>query len=284
MEYNSVFINNEILNIINKSYLDEEIQKDLKLLKPFRKGPYQINGIFIPSQWNSFIKWKYFLPIYQNYLKNILVKKFLKDCIINVLDIGSNNGYYSFLFYYLLKKEGIKSKFYLIDPVEDFYKQFLFLKKYLPKEDQENFFFEKIGWQDIKIELKFHVIFCMGILYHHTDPFQLLKKLHFCLDTGGVLILETITIDINHYPLCLIPEKKYAGSSGIWFIPNKKAVLNLLKRINFREILFHNERFIIEEMVQNDYLPGLKEQLSDDKNSTIEGYPLPYRSFFTAVR
>jgi hypothetical protein len=60
--------------------------------------------------------------------------------------------------------------------------------------------------------------------------------------------------------------------------------MNFLRRANFKEILFHNERFIIDEMKQNDYLPSLEENLSKDHTSTIEGYPIPYRSFFTAVK
>ncbi|GIX41845.1 MAG: hypothetical protein KatS3mg129_1578 [Leptospiraceae bacterium] len=276
----NVFLRDGILHIINESYSDNYIKENLKVLKAFRKGPYKINNIYIPSQWNSSIKWEYFLPIWENYIKN----KLLQKNNINILDIGANNGYYSYLLYYELKKYNKNIQFYLIDPVKDFYNQFIFLKQFFPEEDQKNWHYEEIGWQEIKKYKSFDLILCMGILYHHTDPYYLLKTIHNLLVTSGILVLETITIDLNDYPLCLIPEKKYAGSSGIWFIPNKQAVFNFLKRSNYREIIFHNTRFLIEEMVQNDYLPGLKECLSEDKKTTIEGYPIPYRSFFTAIR
>ena len=280
----SVFIHNGILTIKNDSYKKEQIQEELQHLKAFRKGPYQINEVYIPSQWNSYIKWEYFIPIYKDYLKNKIKDLYKKNHLLKILDVGANNGYYSFLMYYQLKNDHLTSDFYLIDPTLDFYLQFEFLKKYFPKEDQTHWNYDRIGWQEIHLESFFDVIFCMGILYHHSDPYALLKKMHFLLKTGGVLILETITINHSDYPVCLVPEKKYAGSSGIWFIPNKKAVMNFLRRANFKEILFHNERFIVDEMKQNDYLPSLEENLSKDHTSTIEGYPIPYRSFFTAVK
>lgn len=271
-----------IFNIINEQYTNEYILNELKQLKLFRKGPYKINDIFIPSQWNSYIKWEYLKIFINNIINNL--KKLKKD-IFYVLDIGANNGYYSFLFYYELKKHNINSKIILIDPTNDFYQQFLFLKQFFPEEDQNNWQYHQIGWQDVKsLNFSFDCILCMGIFYHHTDPYDLLKTLHENLNTGGILVLETITIHLSEYPVCLIPEKKYANSSGIWFIPNQQAVMNFLKRANFRNIEFQNERFILEEMNPLEYLPGLKDALTNNYELTIEGYPKPYRSFFTATK
>ncbi len=277
-----IHLDQNIFHIINEKFSGEYISKGLKELKLFRKGPYKINHVFIPSQWNSFIKWQY-LKNFINYIIKSLRQ--LKNDHYYILDIGANNGYYSFLLYYELKQSNIKSYFILIDPTDDFYQQFLFLKQFFPEEDQEHWQYYKIGWQDIKtLNLRFDCVLCMGIFYHHTDPYELLKTIHTNLNTGGILILETITIQYSEYPLCLIPEKKYANSSGIWFVPNKFAVMNFLKRANFRNIEFQNERFIVEEMNSLEYLPGLKDALTENYEFTIEGYPKPYRSFFTALK
>ncbi len=277
----TVQVNDEVLTIINKNFSNEEILKEKQNFRIFRKGPYKINDVFITSQWNSYIKWKYFKEIFYSYI----LSKLKSNLEWNVLDIGANNGYYSFLLYYEFKNLNLQANFLLIDPTIEFYNQFLFIKKFFPKEDQKYWNYLTVGWQNLEnYQEKFDLILCMGILYHHTDPYQLLKKIHSLLKKGGILILETIIIHMTDYPICLIPEKYYAGSTGIWFIPNIKAVMNFLKRTNYREIKFHNERFILEEMNKIEYLPGLIENLSNDKEFTKEGYPKPYRAFFSAIR
>ncbi len=50
-------------------------------MKPWRKGPFQINDLFIDSEWQSQIKYNLLEPHFD-----------LKDKIVG--DIGCNNGYY----------------------------------------------------------------------------------------------------------------------------------------------------------------------------------------------
>ena len=60
--------------------------KDIAIaLKPWRKGPFNLNELFIDSEWRSFIKF------------NIL-KPYLNLEGKSVADVGCNNGYYM-LFY-----------------------------------------------------------------------------------------------------------------------------------------------------------------------------------------
>ncbi len=275
-------IQNEILCLRNSEIDELSIQTHLKRLKLFRKGPYKLNEIFVPSQWNSYIKWKYLEPILLS-IFDIFAQK--KDTFW-ILDIGSNNGYYSFLIYYFFKKYQQNPRMILIDPVEEFYHQFLFLSQFLPEEDRKNFEFHKIGWENIhNLNQKYDLILCMGIFYHQYNPIDLFKTIHSILKTKGYIILETITVQLESYPLFLLPEKKYSGAKGIWFIPNKMAVEVLLKRLNFQEVRFHSERFIFEEMKNLEYLPGLEQVIDKkDKHFTIEGYPVPYRSFFSAKK
>lgn len=265
---------------MNQEFSKEEIENELKNLKIFRKGPFLINGIKINSHWNSFIKWKYLLKVLES-LESQMVH--FKNKSLKVLDIGSNNGYYSFLLYYHLKQKGFLSKFDLIDPIVDFYQQYLFLKKIFPAEDQKNWNFYSFGWQEIpSLNTKYDLILCMGILYHHKNPMELLDVIYHQLNKKGILILETITIRYSKYPILLIPKNRYIGSKGFWFIPNKMALLNMLQKTNFSKIQFHSERFVLREMEKNHYLPSLKELV--DKNQTIENYPKPYRSFFSAIK
>lgn len=283
MDFDSFFLSQlhkkKIFTIENLQFSEEEIKKELNSLKVFRKGPFLINQIYIDSQWNSFIKWKYLFKVLEFHRQDF--KNFEKN--LKILDIGSNNGYYSFLIYYYFKKLGYTPLIDLLDPTEDFYLQFCFLKKFFPEEDQIRWNYIKKGWQEIPTFGKtYDLILCMGVLYHNRNPLNLLEIIHNHLNKKGILILETITIKHGKHPIFLIPEKKYAASKGIWFIPNKKAILTILQRMNFRNINFHSERFIINEMKKIEYLPSLNEVVI--KNHTIEGYPKPYRSFFSSIK
>ncbi len=171
----------------------------------------------------------------------------------------------------------------LLDPVDDFYHQYCFLKKFFPSEDQKRWCYHKIGWEEIpSLQNHYDLILCMGIFYHHKNFVRLLETIYHQLNKKGILILETITIKYGKYPLFLLPKKRYAGSKGIWFIPNQQGVLYILHRLNFRNVEFHSERFHLDEMKGIFYLPSLKEMLRENK--TIEGYPKPYRSFFSCSK
>ena len=54
----------------------------LTQLKPWRKGPFDLFGIRIDSEWNSALKWNRVAP----HLAPLADRK--------VLDVGSSNGYY----------------------------------------------------------------------------------------------------------------------------------------------------------------------------------------------
>lgn len=278
-----VFWDKEILTIINPAFSDEEIQDELKRHKVFRKGPYRINNVSIPSQWNSFIKWKYLKDILENLIGREEV--FQKKHPV-ILDVGANNGYYSFCIYYELKGKGIVPEITLIDPVQDFFEQFRFLEKFFPEGDRNRWSYRLAGWEDLDtFQEQYDIILLMGILYHHPVPYHLLGKVKEKLVKNGLLILETITVSYGEYPLFLLPEKRYAGATGMWFIPNRYGVEVLLRRANYREITFWSERFVPDEMRSVGYLPSLESGLQkDNPEFTIEGYPKPHRSFFTAKR
>ena len=69
---------------IDNSTTQDSIDSFLEL-RPWRKGPYQIGDISIDSEWNGSLKWKRLESIFH----------LIKDK--EVLDIGSGNGYFSFL-------------------------------------------------------------------------------------------------------------------------------------------------------------------------------------------
>ncbi len=100
----------------NKKISDEEYQKIKKvseLLIPWRKGPFKLFGLDLDSEWRSNLKWDRI----KSYLPDLEGK--------NILDIGSNNGYYMF------RLAAYNPKLVLgIDPVMHNYAQFNFLQKF----------------------------------------------------------------------------------------------------------------------------------------------------------
>lgn len=87
----------------------------------------------------------------------------------------------------------------------------------------------------------FDMIFCLGVVYHLTDPIVGLRRLYHALKPGGLLLLESMAIDSDR-ALC-----EYAGPSqrnGIfgwnWFIPSPRALHQWLADTGFGEIQVGN--------------------------------------------
>src|SRR6056300_1726388 len=67
---------------LNKSQ-KEKIEMTAKMMMPWRKGPFDLFGLFIDTEWQSFLKYNLLEPHFN-----------LKDK--RVADVGCNNGYYMF--------------------------------------------------------------------------------------------------------------------------------------------------------------------------------------------
>ena len=63
----------------------EELERIARLMMPWRKGPFDLFGLFIDTEWRSDLKYNFLRPHF-----NLTGKK--------VADIGCNNGYYMFRF------------------------------------------------------------------------------------------------------------------------------------------------------------------------------------------
>ena len=85
-----------------------EIEAVLKKLMPWRKGPFNLHGIFIDTEWRSDWKWQRIAP----YISPLEGR--------TVLDVGCGNGYYGW------RMLGEGARFVLgIDPTWLFLMQFL---------------------------------------------------------------------------------------------------------------------------------------------------------------
>ncbi len=232
-------------------------------LKPWRKGPFQIFGTFIDSEWQSFIKYNLLKPHF-----NLKDKK--------VADIGCNNGYYLFR---MLKEK--PKKLVGFDPSGLYKSQFDFIEYFITSKIT----FEMLGVEDLSFyDEKFDVIFCLGVLYHRSDPISTLKYLYQGLEKGGELFLDTFMID-GENEFCLTPKKSYSKIPNVYFIPTIPALRNWLERAKFSDIeVLEIKKTDLNEQRKTEWILGesLNEFLDEEMEKTIEGYPAPKRVYIKA--
>lgn len=260
--------------------MDIELLKNLAFeLKPWRKGPFcfyflphnnvdisaKIMQFYIDSEWQSNKKMQLILQS----LKKI--NHSLQDKV--VLDVGCNNGYYMFD----LALRGVKH-IIGIDPIAIFFLQFYFIYKLT---NISNCTFRLLGIQDVaKLNSKYDLILCLGVLYHRKEPLQALRQLKSVLNPNGVVLLETLIIQ-SDMPTCLCPYPTYAKMSNVFYIFSPKALENLALHAGFKTCEFLSFSYTDNnEQRTTDFIntQSLGDFLS--YKQTIEGYPPACRGIF----
>jgi tRNA (mo5U34)-methyltransferase len=254
---------------LNEGSRDVLLQ-ELKTLKPWRKGPFQLCGIDIDTEWVSSIKWNRILP----HLPALTGKK--------MLDVGCSSGYYMF------RMAEHQPAFVLgIDPTLAFYFQYRTLNHF---SKINSIGMSPIGIQALKpVQKAFDVIFCMGILYHQKHPLDLLKQLKKMLVPGGSLVLETLIMDQpegHSYPWVLSPKKTYAMMPNVYYIPTIQALNEWLEIAGFQTCKrAFCEPTTLDEQRKTDWIDSYSlDRFLDpnDASKTIEGYPAPIRAALIA--
>jgi tRNA (mo5U34)-methyltransferase len=245
---------------------EEQIYTTAKMLMPWRKGPFQVGETFIDSEWKSNIKY------------NLIRKHFdLKDK--KVADIGCNNGYYMFR---MLEDE--PKLLVGFDPSPLYKTQFDFINHFV----KSSIVYELLGVEHLEFyDEKFDTIFCLGVLYHRSDPVAMLKSLYRGLENKGEVILDTFYID-GEEEMALCPESSYSKIPNIYFVPTIKALKNWCLRAGFSsfEVL---ETSVTDEGEQRktEWIEGqsLEDFLDpEDKTKTVEGYPAPQRVYVRLIK
>jgi len=244
----------------------ERINELALAMKPWRKGPFKINSLFIDTEWQSFIKY------------NLLEQYFnLEGKVVG--DIGCNNGYYLFR---MLKHK--PKKLVGFDPSALFYTQFSFINHFI----KSDIAYELLGVEHLGIyEHKFDVLFCLGVLYHRSDPIATLKSLYKGLENGGELFLDTFMID-GEEDVALTPFERYSKIPNIYFIPTVNALKNWCHRAGFESVEVLTIKTTDKtEQRKTDWIDSQSlEDFLDPKNPnlTVEGYPAPKRVYIKAIK
>ena len=186
-----VELDQAVVKIGRTEDLDADARDQLKQLllelHPWRKGPFEVFGILVDSEWRSNIKW--------GRLESVI--RPLKDRL--VLDIGCGNGYY------MLRMLGAGARYVLgIEPCQLFIAQHNALQKYLSKKYEAEKYetgspssILPLRCEEIPFDalcdngIGFDTVFSMGVLSHRKKPMAHLAELARCLKPGGELVMET---------------------------------------------------------------------------------------------
>lgn len=244
------------------------LEQQLRTIIPWRKGPYDLFGIPVNTEWRSDFKWQRIQP-HLSPLKNR-----------RVLDVGCGNGYHM----WRMLGEGAQLVIGA-DPSQFFLAQFRAIKRYageslpvhiLPfKSEQLPAFTQQYKG------VGFDTVFSMGVLYHRESPVTHLKELRSFLRKGGELVLETLVIEGDEQTT-LVPTDRYAKMRNVWFIGSTGFLIRLLERVGFVDCKVVDESVTsLQEQRKTDWMTfeSLEDFLDpDDQSKTIEGYPAPRRA------
>jgi len=244
------------------------IEKLLRNLMPWRKGPYFLYGTHINTEWRSDWKWERVLP----HISPLAGR--------TVLDVGCGSGYH------MWRMIGAGAHLVVgIDPMQLFLVQFEAVRKLL--NDDRRAHMLPLGIEQLPVLQAFDTVFSMGVLYHRRSPLDHLLQLKNQLVSGGELVLETLVIegDVNQV---LVPGERYAQMRNVFFIPSAEALKSWLEKSGFVDVRIVDFALTTpEEQRRTDWMTSesLAEFLDpDDPSKTVEGYPAPLRAVLVATK
>ena len=246
----------------------EQLREALMGLHPWRKGPFELFGVHIDTEWRSDWKWER-----------------LKDHIAplagrTVLDVGCGSGYHCW------RMRGAGAELVVgIDPTPLFVVQYFALQHYLQDPSVAVL---PMGIEALPEKLAaFDTVFSMGILYHRRSPFDHLIQLREALVSGGELVLETLIID-GQLGECLVPESRYSKMGNVWFLPSTATLESWLSKAGFKNIrVVDVAQTTTDEQRRTEWMRfhSLAEFLDpDNPQLTAEGHPAPKRAVLLAEK
>jgi tRNA (mo5U34)-methyltransferase len=244
-----------------------DLARRLLELHPWRKGPLELGGVRIDTEWRSDWKWNRVAP-------------HVDLSGSRVLDIGSGNGYYG------IRMLGAGADLVIgIDPTLLFVMQWLAWRHFagdLPC------YVLPLGIEDLPAApAALDAVFSMGVLYHRRDPAHHLERIRSLLRPGGTMVLETLVLPNGRSRDLLIPEERYARMRNVWAVPGIDRLRAWVKTARFRKIeVVDVSATTTSEQRSTEWMrfESLEQALAaGEQGLTVEGHPAPVRATLVAV-
>ena len=250
------------LEALSLKDISDEARRDCLLaLAPWRKGPFELDGVTVDAEWRSNLKWERL----ENAIRPLEGH--------NVLDVGCGNGYYALR----MKQAGARAVIG-IDPTILYVLQFLAVQHF---RREPNIFVLPLRMNELPPHArKFDTTFSMGVLYHQRSPLDHLRELKGTLRQGGQLVLETIYVPGEESYACTPPDR-YARMRNVWLLPTIAELTTWLARTGFTDIEIADQAVTTtDEQRSTEWMTfeSLAEALDpQDPSRTVEGWPAPRR-------
>lgn len=237
------------------------LREQLIELHPWRKGPLELGGVRIDTEWRSDWKWNRLNPHLDIHGQRIL-------------DIGCGNGYFG------LRMLAAGAQLVVgIDPTLVFVMQWLAMQKLSPGL---NNFVLPLGIEAVPADTeRFDSVFSMGVLYHRRKPVEHLEQLKQLTLPGGQIVLETLILEGEGKNI-LEPQGRYARMRNVHAIPTLAVVYDWLQQAGLPNALVLDvSRTTTDEQRSTDWMTfeSLQECLDKDNPLlSVEGYPAPVRA------
>ncbi len=267
-------LNTSAVKAFTANLSDEQtayLTENLKVFMPWRKGPFELEGVFIDTEWHSDWKWDRVLP----HLAPLKNRK--------VLDVGCGSGYHL----WRMVGEGVQLAVG-VDPSILSMSQFLIAKHFLG--EQHPAFFLPLTLEQLPVTNKgdeFNTVFSMGVMYHRKSPIEHILDLKKHLTLGGELVLETLVVP-EDYGQLLVPKERYAQMNNVWFLPSVPELIRWVEKCGFKNVRCVDlDQTSIKEQRTTEWMAwnSLESFLDpNDHSKTIEGYPAPLRAVILATK
>ena len=248
--------------VLGKPFGDlQKLRQQLLELHPWRKGPLELGGVSIDTEWRSDWKWNRIAPHVDLHGHR-------------VLDIGCGNGYFG-----LRMLGGGADLVVGVDPTLVFVMQWMAMQKLCPVPANHVL---PLGIEELPADTGgFDSVFSMGVLYHRRRPEDHLRKLKRMTRSGGRIILETLVLE-GRDDRVLTPAGRYARMRNVHAIPTLPVLETWLKTVGLgHSRVLDVSKTTIEEQRSTEWMTfeSLRECLDkDNPQRTVEGHPAPVRA------
>ena len=263
----SVELDGDAVRVGRAEDVDDEtrarIEAQLRAFHPWRKGPFEIFGIDVDTEWRSDWKW--------NRIKDAIAPLAGR----NVLDVGCGSGYHAW------RMAGAGAERVIgIDPTLLYVMQYFAVRRLIPEPPAVDVLPFRL--EDLPARTRiFDTIFSMGVLYHRRSPIDHLFEVREALRNGGEAVVETLVIE-GEAGEVLVPSGRYAKMRNVWFIPTVAELQRWMQRCGFRDCrVVDVSPTTTDEQRTTDWMTfhSLADFLDpEDPTRTIEGYPGPLRA------